>query len=105
MNAKTLKCMRRGKEDGYNVTLNICLNTSSNRRKIEMECTQNETGMQIWWDVKNAKQFLHLPNSTEANTPYAISSSKGDQRWWSNQTSCTKITTYDGIVRFKYFEH
>ena len=105
MNAKTLKCMRRDMKDGFNVTLSLCRNTVSGRRQIQTECTENERGMQIWWSVDKVKRFLHLPNSTEANTPYAISSSKGDQRWRSNQTSCTKITSYNGIVRFKYLEH
>jgi hypothetical protein len=96
MNVETLKCMTINRHDESKVTLNSC-SFSITQGTL---CTQDGDGIKIKWNLWSKRsyvtRFLHLTSGHDSS--YAISSSSSNQRWKSNQTSCTTNTVYEGTL-------
>lgn len=95
MNVKTLKCMRRRRDDGNKVTIDLCKKTNANWQRIH--CILDGVGIfKIRWNVwKQPPRFLHLQDSNA----YAIALESGNQQWSSAKTLCN-ITDYKGVVYY-----
>jgi hypothetical protein len=102
MNVKTLKCMRRRREDGDNVTISACKKTSASWQRIQCISLDPVGIFKIRWNVwknktKQPPRFLHLQDSNA----YAIALKSGNQQWSSAKNPCN-ITDYKGEVYMLY---